>query len=53
LASPVAATDAIATSDGGLSTLWIVVICLGGAVALAAAGYTTTRVAHAHGRPSG
>jgi hypothetical protein len=53
LASPVAATDAIATSDGGLSTLWIVLICLGGAAALVAAGYTTMRVAHAHSRPSG
>ena len=53
LASPVAATDAIASADGGLSTLWIVLICLAGVAALAAAGYTTMRVAHAHGRPSG
>jgi hypothetical protein len=36
--SPVAATDAIATSGGGLSTMWIVLICLGGVAALAAAG---------------
>jgi len=53
LASPIAATDAIATSGGGLSTLWIVLLCLGGVAALTAAGYTTMRVAHAHGRPSG
>jgi hypothetical protein len=43
-----ASTDALPTSDGGISTLWIVLICIGGALTLAAAGYTTTRVAHAH-----
>jgi hypothetical protein len=52
-ASPVEATDAVSTSGGGLSTMWIVLICLGGAAALAAAGYTAMRVAYAHGRPSG
>jgi hypothetical protein len=53
LASPVEATDAVSTSGGGLSTMWIVLICLGGAAALAAAGYTAMRVADAYGRPSG
>jgi hypothetical protein len=37
-ASPVEATDAVSTSGGGLSTMWIVLICLGGVAALAAAG---------------
>jgi hypothetical protein len=48
--SPLASADAISTSDGGLSTLWIVLISISGATALAAAGYTTMRVVHAHGR---
>jgi hypothetical protein len=30
--------DRVTASDGGLSTLWIVLICLGGVAALAAAG---------------
>jgi hypothetical protein len=44
-----ASTDVSSTSGGGLGTLWIVLISLGGAVALAAAAYTTKRVVHAHG----
>jgi hypothetical protein len=43
-----ASTDAIPASDGGISTLWIVLISIGGAMTLAAAAYTTTRVARAH-----
>jgi hypothetical protein len=44
--------DATPASDGGLSTLLIVLISIGGAVALAGAGYATVRLAHAHGRPA-
>jgi hypothetical protein len=48
--SPVATADAISTpADGGLTALWIVLISIGGAVALAAAGYTAMRVVHSHG----
>jgi hypothetical protein len=43
-----ASTDVIPASDGGISTMWIVLICIGGAVTLAAAAYTTTRVARAY-----
>jgi hypothetical protein len=42
-----ASTDANA-AGGGLGTLWIVLISVVGAVLLAAGGYATTRVAHAH-----
>lgn len=45
----VASTDAISTSGGGLSALWIVLISVGGALTLAGVAYTTRRVAHAHG----
>jgi hypothetical protein len=44
----VASTDAVSTSGGGLSTLWIVLISLG-ALTLAGLAYTTMRFVHAHG----
>jgi hypothetical protein len=44
-----ASTDVSATSGGGLGTLWIVLISLGGAVALSGVAYTTKRVVHGHG----
>jgi hypothetical protein len=44
--------DATTASGGGLSTLLIVLISIGGAVALVGAGYATVRFAHAHGRPA-
>jgi hypothetical protein len=49
--APVAAlNDAIPAPDAGLSTLLIVLIATGGAVAVAGAGYATGRhVAHTHG----
>jgi hypothetical protein len=47
--SAVASNDAISTSGGGLSALWIVLISVGGALALAGVAYTTVRVMHAHG----
>lgn len=43
-----ASTDVIPASDDGISTIWIVLICIGGAMALAAAAYTGTRVARAY-----
>jgi hypothetical protein len=48
-AAPVPASDPTPASDGGLSTLLIVLICVGGAVALTGAGYATVRAAHNHG----
>jgi hypothetical protein len=44
----VASTDALSTSGGGLSTLWIVLISLGG-VAFAGLAYTTMHFRRAHG----
>ena len=44
-----ASTAAISSSGGGLSALWIVLISVGGAMALTAVAYTTIRVIHAHG----
>jgi hypothetical protein len=49
-APSVASTDAIPAPDAGLSTLLIVLISTGTAVAVAGAAYTTMRIAHAHGR---
>jgi hypothetical protein len=43
----VASTDALSTSGGGLSTLWIVLISLG-TLTLAGLTYTTLRFRHAH-----
>jgi glucose/arabinose dehydrogenase len=43
-----ASTEVTPASDGGISTIWIVLICIGGAMTLAAAAYTTTRAARAH-----
>jgi hypothetical protein len=42
---PVASTDALPAPDAGLSTLLIVLISTGGALAVAGAGYATMRVA--------
>jgi hypothetical protein len=47
-APAVASTDAIPAPDAGLSTLLIVLISTGAAVAVAGAGYATMRVARAH-----
>jgi hypothetical protein len=44
-----ASTVAVSTSGGGLSALWIVLISVGGATALAAVAYTSIRVMHARG----
>jgi hypothetical protein len=44
-APPVASTDALPAPDAGLSTLLIVLISTGGALAVAGAGYATMRVA--------
>lgn len=48
-ASTAPASEPTPASDGGLSTLLIVLLAIGGAVALAGAGYATMRVAHSHG----
>lgn len=47
--SAMASADALSTSGGGLSALWIVLISVGGALALASVAYTMMRVVHAHG----
>ena len=41
-------SDPIPDSGVGLSTLLVVLLSVGGAVALAGAGYATLRVAHSH-----
>jgi hypothetical protein len=44
----VASTDVVPAPDAGLSTLLIVLMSTGAAVAVAGAGYATMRVAQAH-----
>jgi hypothetical protein len=49
----VASASALDTTEGGLDALWIVLIAIGGVVALAGASYATLRFAHAHGHLTG